>query len=143
MRRDLKNNVFQDYFNSDADCSFASAAAWNAGRRIIDFRAANQYVDRILVNVVVVAAGTTVTFHYQGSEDRATWVNVVPYRDADAAANWAAITATGHYMAEYRNIQRYGRLCVAAQTGTFVLFAWATGMSKRNPVNRAGITMAT
>jgi hypothetical protein len=143
MRRDPKNNIYINYLNSDADCSFAAASNWNAGRRTIDLRAANQYVDAFLVGFKVLAIGTTVTFKLQQSADNSTWTDVIPFKDQHSAANWDAITAAGFYAVEYRDTDRWVRLTAAAQTGTLVGYGFLTGTSQRLPVDRSVWTPAT
>jgi len=145
LRRDLKNNLFVDYVNSDVDCSFANAAAWNAGRRTIDLWGNNQMVDRFLVNIVVVAHGGAAVFVVQNTmtpANEASWASLVPYRDQHNAGNWAATTAIGRYYAEYRKSLRYVRVSCVSLGGTNVMFGFLTGSSLRNPVDRSTGTAA-
>lgn len=141
MRRDQKNTVFWKTLNTDVDCSFANIAAWNAGRQAIDLWGGYQLIKSFQMCIYVAAKGTTISLFAEESSDGTTWTELKPYRDEADTSALTAITAVGHYAAEYRETKRYVRLSASAQTGTFVMYAYLIGSaSDRSPVERSHVT---
>ena len=138
----MKNVVFCDVLNTDADFSFANVAAWNTGRKVVDLRNNRQMVDRVMLYINVRTAGTTITFQLQeaSTNSEASFAAKIPFHDQYSAANVTITTTAGLYAAEYRDLKRYLRLSAVSSTGTYVLDAWVVGFSLKNPIDQSVLT---
>ena len=150
MRRDLKNNLYFNRLNSDADGDFTTAATWNTGRVVCDLMghpstenpAQYQMVDRFMVYIVVTAltaAKTIVWFMEEAAANsEASFTEIRPFQSQYTIAD-LSVTSTGVYYAEYRNTKRYVRLSCRSMTATpgLTCYAVLAGTSTRMPVDRS------
>jgi hypothetical protein len=144
MRRDLmKHTIFCDILNTDVDGSFANAAAWNSGQKVIDLWGNNQMVPNLLVFLKISTYSSPATFYLKESADASTYTNAVPYLLAATEYKWKALSATGLYMAEYKGLKRYVKLECDVLAGTNIMYGWVVGTSLRDPIDRTVYTMAT